>query len=247
MTTAHSPASGTAATLGAEGASNPATAVPDSDMPRMSGLRDALGRDRIMAIIRYRDGGDVPGAIEGLAHGGVRVVEVTVGTPGAWAAIEQAAARPGLVVGAGTVTEVEQVRRLAALGGRFVVSPGFDPEVVKTALDCGLEALPGVATGTEILAARRAGAQFFKLFPAGALGARYLAELRGPFAAESFVPTGGIAIDRIGDWLRSGAFAVALGGELAGRTAPVTEEEIEAVAQRARTALSLALAAGAAA
>jgi 2-dehydro-3-deoxyphosphogluconate aldolase/(4S)-4-hydroxy-2-oxoglutarate aldolase len=208
----------------------------------VSGLRDALGRDRIMAIIRYRDGGDVPGAIEGLAHGGVRVVEVTVGTPGAWAAIEQAAARPGLVVGAGTVTEVEQVRRLAALGGRFVVSPGFDPEVVKTALDCGLEALPGVATGTEILAARRAGAQFFKLFPAGALGARYLAELRGPF-----VPTGGISIARVGDWLRSGAFAVALGSELAGRTAPATQEEIEAMAERARTALSLALAVGAAA
>ena len=212
----------------------------DAATVRASALRDALGRDRLMAIVRYRAGGDVPGAIEGLARGGLRVMEVTVDTPGAWEAIEAAAARPGLIVGAGTVTEPDQVERLAALGGRFVVSPGFDADVVKAALDHGLEALPGVATGTEVLAARRAGAQFFKLFPAGSLGARYLAELRGPFGRESFVPTGGIKTAELGDWLRAGAFAVALGGELAGRTAPAGEDEIEAMAARTRAALDLA-------
>jgi 2-dehydro-3-deoxyphosphogluconate aldolase/(4S)-4-hydroxy-2-oxoglutarate aldolase len=212
----------------------------DGAAVRASELRDALGRDRLMAIVRYRDGGDVPGAIDALARGGLRVMEVTVDTPGAWDAIEAAAARTGLIVGAGTVTEPHQVERLAALGGRFVVSPGFDPGVVRAALDLGLEALPGVATGTEVLAARRAGAQFFKLFPAGALGARYLAELRGPFGRESFVPTGGIKAAELGDWLRAGAFAVALGGELAGRTAPSGEDETEAIAQRTRTALDLA-------
>lgn len=210
------------------------------DESRASGLRDALGRDRLMAIIRYRAGGDVSGAIEGLARGGVRVMEVTVDTPGAWDAIEHAAAQPGLVVGAGTVTEVSQVERLAALGGRFVVSPGFDADVVRAALDHGLEPLPGVATGTEVLAARRAGVQFFKLFPAGALGVRYLAALRGPFGRESFVPTGGIKTADLGDWLRAGALAVALGGDLAGRTAPEDEDEVEAMAKRTRAALDLA-------
>lgn len=211
----------------------------DGATVRASALRDALGRDRLMAIVRYRAGGDVSGAIEGLARGGLRVMEVTIDTPGAWEAIEAAAARPGLIVGAGTVTEPDQVERLAALGGRFVVSPGFDADVVKAALDRGLEALPGVATGTEVLAARRAGAQFFKLFPAGSLGARYLAELRGPFGRESFVPTGGIKTAELGDWLRAGAFGVALGGELAGRTAPAGEDEIEAMARRTRAALDV--------
>jgi 2-dehydro-3-deoxyphosphogluconate aldolase / (4S)-4-hydroxy-2-oxoglutarate aldolase len=211
----------------------------EPDSPRPSRVRDALHRDRIMAIVRYRGGGDVSGAIEGLARGGVRVIEVTVDTPGAWDAIERAAARPELVVGAGTVTEVEQVKRLAALGGQFVVSPGFDPDVVAAALELGLEPLPGVATGTEVLAARRAGAEFFKLFPAGALGVRYLAELRGPFGKESFVPTGGISLAHLWDWLAAGAFAVALGSELAGRVAPGTEEEIESIAERARAALSV--------
>lgn len=123
----------------------------DSDTPRPSRLRDALGRGRVMAIIRYRCGGDVSGAIEGLAHGRVRV----------------------------------RAR--------------------------GLEALPGVATGTEVLTVRRAGVEFFKLFPAGALGPRYLAELRGPFGKESFVPTGGVSLADLGDWLAAGAFAVAPG------------------------------------
>jgi 2-dehydro-3-deoxyphosphogluconate aldolase / (4S)-4-hydroxy-2-oxoglutarate aldolase len=222
---------------GAVGTSAAPATLTDPPTPRASALRDVLGYDRIMAIIRYRDGGDVTGAIEGLCRGKVRVFEVTVDTPGAWAAIEQAAARPGVVVGAGTVTEVHQVERLAALGGRFIVSPGFDAAVVTAALEHGLEALPGIATGTEVLAARRIGAEFFKLFPAGALSPQYLTQLRGPFGRESFVPTGGIGIEQVGTWLRAGAFAVALGSELAGRAAPAGSDEIDALAERARGAL----------
>lgn len=218
---------------------SPTNSPKPSQSPSHEDFRDALSRDRLMAIIRYRAGGDVFAAIEALARGGIRVVEVTVDTPGAWDAIAQAAARPGLVVGAGTVTEASQVERLAALGGRFVVSPGFDPDVVKAALDHGLDPLPGVATGTEVLAARRAGATFLKLFPAGALGVRYLAALRGPFEKESFVPTGGISIADTADWLRAGAFAVALGSELAGRAAPATNTDLEAITERARAALGL--------
>ncbi|TDT97459.1 2-keto-3-deoxy-phosphogluconate aldolase [Streptomyces sp. 846.5] len=212
-------------------------AAPRPVQTRDSALREALGHDRIMAILRYRQGGDVTGAIEGLAEGGIRVLEVTVDTPGAWAAIERAATRPGLLVGAGTVTEVSQVERLAALGGRFVVSPGLSPAVVAAALALDLEALPGIATGTEVLAARRAGAEFFKLFPAAALGTPYLSQLRGPFGDESFIPTGGIGTDQVGDWLRAGAYAVALGSDLAGRAAPGGPQEIHALAQRARRAL----------
>lgn len=207
-------------------------------------LHGTLRQDRVMAIIRYPAGGDVSGAIDGLARGGVRVIEVTADTPGAWAAIEAAAARPGLVIGAGTVTEPAQVRQLAAAGGQFAVSPGFDSDVVAAALDAGLGVLPGVATGTEVLAARRAGAQLLKLFPAASLGIRYLAELRGPFRTQLFVPTGGITAAGLGEWLAAGAFAVALGSELAGRVAPAGDSDIAAIAGRAQAALEHARAAG---
>ncbi len=201
-------------------------------------VRDVLCADGVMAILRYPQGGDVAGALTGLADGGLRVAEVTVTTPGAWATIETAAGSSGLLLGAGTVTTTSQVRRVADVGGVFVVSPGFDPEVVAAALELGLEPLPGVASATEVLAARRAGARLLKLFPAGALGVRYLRELRGPFPAEGFVPTGGVAVGDIAAWLAAGAVAVALGSDLAGRAAPTSAAEVRVLAQRARAALS---------
>jgi len=207
---------------------------------RASELRTALAQDRVMAILRYRAGGDVRTAIEALSQGGIRVLEVTVDTPGGWEAIKAATDQPQLVIGAGTVTEIEQVGRVADLGGRFIVSPGFDATIVNAALERGLEALPGIATGTEVLAARRAGTQLFKLFPAGGLGRQYLTELKGPFGRESFVPTGGVGIKDIADWLGAGAFAVAIGSDLAGRTPPRSPEESACLSERAHTALAQA-------
>jgi 2-dehydro-3-deoxyphosphogluconate aldolase/(4S)-4-hydroxy-2-oxoglutarate aldolase len=198
-------------------------------------LRAALASDRVMAILRYRSGGDVRAAVEGLASGGVHVVEVTTDTPGAWDA--DLRVPDGVLLGAGTVTSVDQVRRVAHRGARFVVSPGFDADVVAAAHDRGMAVLPGVATGTEVLAARRAGVEFFKLFPAGALGIDYLAQLRGPFGALDFVPTGGIAVEEVGAWLRAGAFAVALGSSLAGRCAPDGPADVAALTARASKAL----------
>ena len=200
-------------------------------------LEGALAADRIMAILRYRSGGDVLGAVDGLTAGGVRVLEITVDTPGMWAALEVAADRPDLVVGAGTVTTVEQVRRVSDHGGRFVVSPGFDAEVVAAAHDLGLATLPGVATGTEVLAAAKAGVGLFKLFPAGPLGIDYLKALRGPFGTTSFVPTGGIGVDAVRSWLDAGALAVALGSDLAGRETPASATDVESLRLRAEAAL----------
>lgn len=196
-----------------------------------------LRADRVMAILRYRGGGDVAAAVDGLTAGGVRVLEITVDTPGMWSALEGAAGRPDLVVGAGTVTTVEQVRRVADHGGRFIVSPGLDVDVVAAAHDLGLATLPGVATGTEVLAAARAGVRLFKLFPAGALGLDYLGALRGPFATTSFVPTGGIGVEAVGSWLDAGAVAVALGSDLAGRETPASVTDVEALRLRAEVAL----------
>jgi 2-dehydro-3-deoxyphosphogluconate aldolase/(4S)-4-hydroxy-2-oxoglutarate aldolase len=207
---------------------------------RSSEVRDRLADDRVMAILRYRDGGDVRGAVDGLVSGGVRVLEITVDTPGALDAIGHAAGLPGVVPGAGTVTDADEVRRVADAGGRFVVSPGFAEDVVAAALELGLEAFPAVATGTEVLSARRAGAEFFKLFPAVTLGVPHLRQLRGPFAGLDFVPTGGVAAADIPDWLAAGAFAVAMGSELAGRSTPADPAAVAALARQAESVLAAA-------
>ena len=201
-------------------------------------LHDALEQSRVMAILRYRKPGDVIAAIDALSTGGVRVLEVTVDTPGYWEAIADAAQRPDIFVGAGTVTDVQQVTSAVAAGCQFIVSPGFDADVVHAATTHGLDVFPGVATGTEVMAARRRGCRYFKLFPAGALGPRYLSELRGPFSAEAFVATGGITIADIPTWLAAGAFAVAIGSDLAGREPPATADQLTQLTNRAAEAIA---------
>jgi 2-dehydro-3-deoxyphosphogluconate aldolase / (4S)-4-hydroxy-2-oxoglutarate aldolase len=198
-----------------------------------------LGSTLLLAIVRFHEGGDVVGAMDALVQGGVDHLEVTADTPGALAAVEDAA-RKGRTVGVGTVLSADQVRAAAAAGARFVVSPGLLPEVIDVAHELGLEPMPGVFTATEILAATAAGARVMKLFPASCGGPSYLRVLRGPFPLTPLVPTGGVRPDQIQAYLHAGATAVALGSELVGRSAPRSEKDLERIATRAAHALTAA-------
>jgi 2-dehydro-3-deoxyphosphogluconate aldolase/(4S)-4-hydroxy-2-oxoglutarate aldolase len=190
---------------------------------------------RLLGIVRFQDGGDVAGAIEALLQGGIELVEITIDTPGALAAVERAAGE-GRTVGVGTVVTAEQVRACAAAGARFVVSPGVIAEVIDHARSEQLEAVAGVFTATEILTATAAGSRVLKLFPASTGGPAYLRALRGPFPTTPLVPTGGVHIEQIAAYFDAGATAVALGGELVGRAAPRTDAELERITAQARRA-----------
>jgi 2-dehydro-3-deoxyphosphogluconate aldolase/(4S)-4-hydroxy-2-oxoglutarate aldolase len=213
-------------------------------VPAQPSARDdlwtALARDRVMAILRYRDGGDLQRAVDAVVDGGVRVLEITIDSPGALTAIAANAGRDGVLIGAGTVSTAEQVDRVADAGAAFVVSPGFAADVEAAAQRHGLGSLPGVATATEVIAAARAGVELFKLFPASGLGRDYLRQIRGPFGDQAFVPTGGVGLDDIPAWLSDGAFAVALGSSLAGRSAPANAADATALTSRAARAVELA-------
>jgi 2-dehydro-3-deoxyphosphogluconate aldolase/(4S)-4-hydroxy-2-oxoglutarate aldolase len=198
---------------------------------------DTLAAERVVGILRYHQSGDIKAAIEALGAGGVRILEITIDGPNAWDALAWAAATGRFAVGAGTVIRAEDVRRVAQAGARFIVTPGFVPEVVETAIEIGITAIPGIATATEALAARRAGAQALKLFPAAALGVHYLRDLLGPFHGVPFVPTGGLGPANVREWLDAGALAVGLGAALVGGTAPSTPAEVEALRQRAAEAV----------
>ncbi|HKY24953.1 MAG TPA: bifunctional 4-hydroxy-2-oxoglutarate aldolase/2-dehydro-3-deoxy-phosphogluconate aldolase [Gaiella sp.] len=197
----------------------------------------AIGSTPLIAIVRFHEGGHLRGTVDALARGGVETIELTIDTPGALGAVAEAA-EAGLTVGVGTVLTADQVRASADAGARFVVSPALVPEVIEAALELGLEPLPGVYTATELLQATAAGARAVKLFPASAGGPGYLRALRGPFPATPIVPTGGIRIDEIGTYLAAGATSVALGGELVGRSAPVSDAELAAIEARAVRAVA---------
>jgi 2-dehydro-3-deoxyphosphogluconate aldolase / (4S)-4-hydroxy-2-oxoglutarate aldolase len=198
-----------------------------------------LGSSQLIGIMRFHDGGDVSGAVDALARGGIELLEITIDTPGALAAVELAAGN-GRTVGVGTIVSGAQVDECAAAGARFVVSPGLSVEVIERAHELGLEPIPGIFTATELLAAEAAGARIMKLFPASCGGPGYLRALRGPFPAAALVPTGGVRIDEIRSYLDAGATVVALGGELVGRSAPRTDSDLEWIASQAARATSAA-------
>jgi 2-dehydro-3-deoxyphosphogluconate aldolase / (4S)-4-hydroxy-2-oxoglutarate aldolase len=194
-----------------------------------------LGPGSLIGIVRFHEGGDVPGAMAALVRGGIEQVEVTIDTPGALEAVAVAAGE-GRTVGVGTIVDSEQVRAAAAAGARFVVSPGLVPEVIETALTLGLEPMPGVFTATEILTAAATGARVMKLFPASSGGPSYLRALRGPFPTIAIIPTGGVRIEEVQAYLQAGATAIALGSDLVGRVAPQSDADLDWIAAQATRA-----------
>lgn len=193
---------------------------------------------RVLAIVRYREPGDLLEVLEALRLGGIGLLEVTLDTPGALPAIERAGA--GAAVGAGTVRTPDEVRAAADAGAAFVVSPGLFEPVVEAARDRGIDVVPGALTPTEVARAAELGAAAVKLFPASLGGPRYVRSLRGPFPDIPLVPTGGIGVDDVAAYLEAGADVVGLGGELVGRAPPHDREALGRIRAAAEAAVAAA-------
>jgi 2-dehydro-3-deoxyphosphogluconate aldolase/(4S)-4-hydroxy-2-oxoglutarate aldolase len=176
----------------------------------------AIGEPGIVAIFRTPTPDGVLEACTALRDSGVRAVEITLTIPGAVALIESVVSELGdsLAVGAGTVLDVESCRAVIGAGAAFVVLPGFDSDVVAECSRQGVVSVPGALTATELMTAARAGADVVKLFPARVATPAYLADLLGPFPGTRLMPTGGITTELAGQYIRSGAFAVGIGGRL---------------------------------
>jgi 2-dehydro-3-deoxyphosphogluconate aldolase / (4S)-4-hydroxy-2-oxoglutarate aldolase len=166
---------------------------------------------------------------EGLVAGGIRAFEITLESPDALAAISSLAARweGRLLVGAGTVVDIEGAQRAADAGARFVVSPHTDPAIIDWAVGRGLPVVPGAFSPTEIFAAWNAGATAVKLFPASVAGPVFVREFRGPFRDIPLIATGGVTMESAPAFLAAGAAAVGMGSWLTGDGDP------EGIADRA--------------
>ncbi|MFF4728681.1 bifunctional 4-hydroxy-2-oxoglutarate aldolase/2-dehydro-3-deoxy-phosphogluconate aldolase [Streptomyces mirabilis] len=175
-------------------------------------LAAALAGARVMPVLTVPSEATAAALADALAAGGARCAEVTFRTPDAERVLKAMAAHGGLAVGAGTVLTPEQAERAVAAGARFVVSPGFDEEVVVKCRELGVPVVPGIATATELMRVLRAGLDTVKLFPAEPLGGlRALRALAAPFPGMRFVPTGGIGADQLAGYLADPA-VLAVGG-----------------------------------
>lgn len=203
-------------------------------MQRAEEVLERLAVERATAILRTDDGELAGPAMEAAVRGGFRVVEFTLTVPGALERIAELARRPELVVGAGTVLDVDEAREAVERGARFLVSPVVDEEVIEAARSLGVVAIPGCQTPTELLRAHRAGAQLQKLFPAPANGPEHVRACLGPLPFLRIVPTSGVDEGNAAAFLAAGAFAVGFVAPLFPREALVARD-LAAIEARART------------
>ena len=170
----------------------------------------------VVGIIRMQDPAALGQVVEALARGGLKALEVTMTVPRAIELIAQIAPTlpDDFLLGAGTVVDADTAHRAAEAGAQFLVSPVLRPEVIKAAHEDGIPVMPGCFTPTEILTAWDLGADIVKVFPATSVGPGYLKDIRGPLPHVKLMPTGGVSIDNVGEWLKAGAVAVGVGSAL---------------------------------
>ena len=171
----------------------------------------------IVPVVRTSSAETAIRAIEAIYRGGVRAAEITMTVPGAVRALEKIADQFGdkIVLGAGTVLDPETARICMLAGAEFLVTPSLKRATIEIAKRYAKVVCPGALTPTEVLTAWEAGADVVKIFPCGNVGGpKYIKALKGPFPQIEMIPTGGVNLETAGEFLKAGACAVAVGGEL---------------------------------
>jgi len=188
---------------------------------RKQEVRSIIAKVGIVPVIRASSAEEARFAADCVAKGGVPIVEITMTVPGAVEVIrELVKAMPQMLVGAGTVLNESSARQCADAGAQFLVTPGFNAPTVTAARERDLLIMVGALTPSEIMAASDSGADFIKVFPCGSMGGpKYIQALRGPFPKVPFVPTGGVNVETAADYIRAGAVALGVGGEMISKDA----------------------------
>jgi len=188
---------------------------------RKQDVRSIIEKVGIVPVIRASSAEQARFAADCVAKGGVPIVEITMTVPGAVEVIrELVKAMPQVLVGAGTVLNEGSARQCADAGAQFLVTPGFNAPTVAAARERDLLIMVGALTPSEIMAASDSGADFVKVFPCGSMGGpKYIQALRGPFPRVPFVPTGGVNLETAADYIRAGAAALGVGGEMISKDA----------------------------
>lgn len=195
----------------------------------------------IVPVVRTETAEGAISAIGALYRGGIRTAEITMTVPGAIRALERVADEFGdkILLGAGTVLDPETARSCMLAGAQFFVTPSLNVKTIEMAKRYSKVIMPGALTPTEVLTAWQAGGDAIKIFPCSAVGgAKYIKALRAPLPHIEMVPTGGVNLETLPDFLRAGSCAVGVGGELID-SATIREGRFEVFEERARRFLDV--------
>lgn len=185
-------------------------------------VRQRILEVKIVPVVRASSPEQALGAADAVRAGGIPIVEVTMTVPGAIQVIAALTRLMGsdVLIGAGTVLDAATAQKCLDAGAQFLVSPGFDAETVALARRLNVLIMPGSLTPTEVITAWKAGADFVKIFPCGNVGGpAYIKSLKAALPQIPMIPTGGVNLETAAAFLRAGASALGIGGELISKAA----------------------------
>jgi len=171
----------------------------------------------LVAIVRTNSSDQAARIAEACARGGAAAIEITFTVPGAAAVIEDLAkeyASGEILIGAGTVLDPETARLAILAGAQYIVSPSVSPGTARLCNRYQIPYMPGAGTMREIVDAMESGADIVKLFPGETLGPAFVKAVKGPLPQASLMPTGGVSVENVAEWIKAGAVAVGVGGSL---------------------------------
>ncbi len=186
-------------------------------MTKKQAILSKLKDNYLFAVIRGNSSDKATNISEAVYKGGIKNIEVTFTTPQADDSIKSLAKKyegTDMVIGAGTVMDGTTARIAIIAGAEFIVSPNFVPEIAKVCNTYAIPYLPGCATVTEITAAMETGVEVVKVFPGGILGPSFIKNVHGPIPQVEMMPSGGVSLDNMHEWVKNGAWAVGIGSAL---------------------------------
>lgn len=195
----------------------------------------------LVPVVRATSSEEAVSIVEAIKAGGVSILEITMTVPGALRVIERVADQYGtqVLLGAGTVLDVETARAVMLAGAEFVVTPSLRVSVIEVCKRYSKVIIPGALTPTEVVTAWEAGADFVKIFPCDNVGGpKYIKALKGPFPQIDLVPTGGVNLNTAADFIAAGSAALAVGSELVDKTA-VAKKDFGKITENARKFLEV--------
>jgi len=204
-------------------------------------VRDHIIEIGVVPVVRASSPREARMAADAVCEGGIPIVEITMTVPGAVDVIRELAknSASAVLIGAGTVLNVEAARRCLDAGAEFLVSPGLNLPTVEFALREGKLIMAGALTPTEVMVAWEAGADFIKVFPCGQIGgAKYIKALKGPFPQVPMVPTGGVNLSNAAEFIEAGVAALGVGGECVQAEA-LKSNKPEVIVENARKFLAI--------
>ena len=205
----------------------------------MSAILDQIEKMRVVPVVAIENAQDTMQLADMLIEGGLPCAEITFRTAVAVDAMRIMAQRGDILVGAGTVLKVDQVKAAVDVGARFMVSPGFNPKVVGYCVENNITVTPGISTPSDIEAALEFGLEVLKFFPAEAFGGlKTLKAMSGPYGAVKFIPTGGISPNNLVDYLQFPK-TLACGGTWLAKSNLIFEGKFDQILSNTREAVEL--------